>query len=118
MREIGYPSAYGFEPTSFSMGEVLSRTEERLGEMGRTVIGDEPTRVEATVGDPATSILAYMETNEIDLVVIATHGRTGFDRFLIGSVAERVLRQSPTPVLVVPPDRTSLVPTDETEAQD
>jgi nucleotide-binding universal stress UspA family protein len=115
--EIAYPSAYGFEPASFSIDEVLDQSEERLGEMAHTEIGIEHAMVEATLGDPAGAILDYVEANEVDLVVLATHGRTGFNRFLIGSVAERVLRRSPTPVFVVSPDRKSLLPTDEAAAQ-
>ena len=49
-------------------------------------------------------ILAYVEQNQVDLLVIATHGRTGFKRLCLGSVAERVIRQAPCPVLVVPCD--------------
>ncbi|MFB6098431.1 MAG: universal stress protein [Salinibacter sp.] len=116
VREIAYPSAYGFEPATFSMDEVLDRAEEELGDLARKEVGIEHATVEATVGDPATGILDYVEVNESDLVVLATHGRTGIDRFLIGSVAERVLRRSPTPVFIVPPGRKSLVPADEAPA--
>lgn len=45
----------------------------------------------------------------MDFLVIATHGRTGLDRLLIGSVAERVVRQSPIPVFLVKPERASLL---------
>lgn len=112
VREIAYPSAYGFEPPHFSMDEFLDRAEEKLGELAHTEIGIEHAMVEATMGDPSMGILDYVDANEVDLVVIATHGRTGVDRFLIGSVAERVLRRSPTPVFVVPPGRKSLLPAD------
>jgi nucleotide-binding universal stress UspA family protein len=77
--------------------------------MARTEIGYEHVMVEATVGDPADEILSYVDENESDLVVIATHGRSGLDRLLLGSVTERVLRRSPSPVFVVKPDRKSLV---------
>ncbi|WP_411967221.1 universal stress protein [Haloferax sp. YSSS75] len=46
-------------------------------------------------------IRAYVEDHDIDLVVIGTHGRSGFDRFMLGSVAEKLLRRSPVPVLTV-----------------
>ena len=117
VREIPYPSAYGFEPPHFSMDELLDRTEEKLGELAHTEIGIEHAMVEAITGDPAMGILDYVDANEVDLVVIATHGRTGVDRFLIGSVAERVLRRSPTPVFVMPPGRKSLLPTDAPATQ-
>lgn len=52
-------------------------------------------------GDPSRVILDYADENDVDLVVMGTHGRRGIVRFLLGSVAERVLRLSETPVLAV-----------------
>jgi nucleotide-binding universal stress UspA family protein len=53
------------------------------------------------VGTPHREILDYVEDHDIDLVVMGTHGRTGLDRYLIGSVTEKVVRTSPVPVLTV-----------------
>ena len=53
-------------------------------------------------GEPINEILRTSAALECDLIVIGTHGRTGVQRLLLGSVAENVLRRSPTPVLVVP----------------
>ena len=52
-------------------------------------------------GDPATVIAESAEETDADLVVMGTHGRTGFTRFIMGSVAEDVLRRAPCPVLTV-----------------
>ena len=52
-------------------------------------------------GTPFREILDYAEENEVDLVVIGTHGRTGLQRTVLGSVAERVVRLSDVPVLTV-----------------
>ena len=52
-------------------------------------------------GDPATSIIEEADHQGADLVVIATHGRTGLSHFFLGSVAERVVRESPVPVMTV-----------------
>lgn len=54
-------------------------------------------------GRPKTVILEYVNTHEIDQIVIGTHGRTGVKRLLIGSVTEAILRDSPVPVTVIPP---------------
>lgn len=54
-------------------------------------------------GDPARVILNELVEHPVDLVVMSTHGRSGFRRFLMGSVAENVVRLSPVPVLTVPP---------------
>jgi len=56
---------------------------------------------EVRYGSPAEEILTYADENDVDLVVIGTHGRHGVRRALIGSVAERVVRNSETPVLTV-----------------
>ncbi len=52
-------------------------------------------------GDPAESILGHARQTECDIIVIGTHGRTGLDRLLMGSVAEQVVRKAPCPVLTV-----------------
>jgi|SRR5271166_2569311 len=51
------------------------------------------------LGDPASAILKIAEETEADLIVMATHGREGISRALLGSVAEKVLREAPCPVL-------------------
>src|SRR5947209_15972186 len=61
-------------------------------------------------GDPATEIVRYTHDAGIDLVVMGTHGRTGLERLLMGSVAEKVMRDSPCSVLVVQPPRAIAVP--------
>jgi nucleotide-binding universal stress UspA family protein len=109
VEEPFYPPPYGIDSVSFPTQEVLDRVEKQLGDMVREKIGYEHAMVEATVGHPVDGILEYVDSREIDLVVIATHGRTGLDRMMLGSVAERVLRRSPAPVFVVKPDRKSLV---------
>lgn len=47
-------------------------------------------------------IIKFAKTNNVSLIVMSTHGRTGAKHFLLGSVAERVIRRSPCPVMVVP----------------
>jgi nucleotide-binding universal stress UspA family protein len=52
-------------------------------------------------GDPATRIVAYAADAGMDLIVMGTHGRTGLERLLLGSVAEKVMREALCSVLVV-----------------
>lgn len=52
-------------------------------------------------GDPAQEIIDYARETGIDLIVLGTHGRTGRERLLMGSVAEKVMREGPCSVLVV-----------------
>ena len=48
---------------------------------------------------PARGIVEFAKQNDVDLIALSTHGRTGFKRLALGSVAEHVLRHSPIPVL-------------------
>jgi nucleotide-binding universal stress UspA family protein len=52
-------------------------------------------------GDPASEIARFAADAGIDVIVIGTHGRTGVDRLVMGSVAEKVMREAPCSVLVV-----------------
>jgi universal stress protein A len=56
----------------------------------------------ALLGDPSSCILAEAVRGNYELVIIGTHGRTGLAHLALGSVAEKVLRRCPVPVLVVP----------------
>jgi universal stress protein A len=65
---------------------------------GRTVIQS------VVEGSPKVEIIAYARKQNIDLIVLATHGRTGLPHVLMGSVAETVVRTAPCPVLTVRPE--------------
>jgi nucleotide-binding universal stress UspA family protein len=58
-------------------------------------------RGELLTGAPADEILKYAEKNDVDLILMASHGRSGINRWAMGSVAYKVLRQSKVPVLMV-----------------
>jgi nucleotide-binding universal stress UspA family protein len=53
------------------------------------------------VGSPFVEIVRYADENQIDLIILGTHGRTGLGHILMGSVAERVLREAKCPVLTI-----------------
>jgi universal stress protein A len=74
---------------------LAQRVERVLGKR------DVPTKVQVEVGHPADSIVDA--AGGASLVVMSTHGRTGMSHLLMGSVAERVVRLSPTPVLTIRP---------------
>jgi nucleotide-binding universal stress UspA family protein len=69
-----------------------------------------PATISVAAGDPAYEILRLAKELEADIIVIATHGHGGWRHFLFGSVAEKVVRQAPCPVLVVhaPPEAKSV----------
>ena len=55
-------------------------------------------------GVPHAEIIRYAKDHAIDLIVMGTHGRTGFNHFIMGSEAEKVVRQAPCPVLTIAPE--------------
>ncbi len=54
-------------------------------------------------GLPAEAIIDYARKNKVDLIIMSTHGRSGISRWVYGSVADRVVRNSVVPVLAAPP---------------
>jgi len=62
---------------------------------------DVPVRIRVTEGDVASVIVDTAESERIDLIVMSTHGRSGFSRWLLGSITEKVLRHAPCPVLAL-----------------
>jgi len=52
-------------------------------------------------GEPFVEIIKYARKEQVDLIVMATHGRSGIEHMLMGSVAEKVVRKSPCPVLTI-----------------
>jgi nucleotide-binding universal stress UspA family protein len=91
----------GVDPTEAQV-EVVKEAEDYLKEIEGT-LRDKGKNVESHVryGYPAEEILDHTEHQKFDLVVMTTHGRSGVGRWLLGSVAEKVVRNSPVPVLVV-----------------
>ncbi|WP_336338998.1 universal stress protein [Haloarcula brevis] len=82
--------------------------ESSLRERAQAIVeaaADEVDTVETVTaverGPPHRAILDYAADNDLDLVVMGTHGRTGIERYLLGSVAEKVVRTSDVPVLTV-----------------
>lgn len=75
--------------------QYLSKVEEGLKKKGLKV--DSHVRY----GNDAEEILDHAAQKDIDIVAMTTHGRGGVKRFLLGSVAEKVLRHSPKPVFLV-----------------
>jgi nucleotide-binding universal stress UspA family protein len=88
---------------------VLIRKEQSEAEQYVSRLSDElkKTGLKATgvaiVGSAANEILKYAEQHGIDLIVMSSHGRSGINRWFMGSVADKVVRHSPIPVLIVSP---------------
>jgi len=110
VNEIPAATPYIADPmlneTSFIMPEMMNIQEDAsnaLFERIKKQAGEDITLYTYTkVGTPRTEILATAEESNADLIILGTHGRTGFDHFISGSVAESVVRKSRCPVLIIP----------------
>jgi nucleotide-binding universal stress UspA family protein len=76
--------------------EATEDVAERANDAGLDV------RTAILEGRPSDGIIAYAADNDVDAVVMGTHGRSGLDRFLLGSTTERIIRGSDLPVIAVP----------------
>ena len=99
---VPYPSISRFE------NEVIAGAEKRLYEFVDEHFSEYAnTQAVVVAGDASEEIINYIEEHHIDLVIMGTHGRKGMDKIIFGSVAERVVKTSPVPVMVVNPYRQS-----------
>jgi nucleotide-binding universal stress UspA family protein len=98
-----------FEPDIYGIGllwhealpEILARVGAAMRETAEDLLGPYAGERHVEMGSPVAGILRAAERLPADLVVVATHGRTGLKRFALGSVAEQVVRHAPCAVLTV-----------------
>ena len=130
---VSTPSAKGFMPMQQAYikraAEIVKRQAREVQQSTGVQPGSKPVKVrgELVVGYPAEDILRYAEENEVDLILLATHGHSGLKRWSIGSVASKVLSATKTLVWLVRagipeetpydqwPSKTLLVPLDGSE---
>lgn len=97
----GGPYMFGMGSTSIEdYNEIEDALHDRLAELAKEEV--DPALVTEpliSIGNPAQAIVE--EGKDFDMIVLTTHGRTGFSRFFLGSVSEKVLRMSNVPVLIV-----------------
>ncbi len=93
---LAFPASGEYlEELKESAQQALKKSLDPAWEEGRTV-------VRATTEGPAfLEIIRYARDNDIDLLVMGTHGRSGLTHVLLGSVAEKVVRKAPCPVLTI-----------------
>lgn len=96
----GAPTAPKLEDPALhgKIEEARAQLEQQGSEFGDLPVD----RVVISGFDVALTIAEYAADNDVDLVAISTHGRTGFRRLVLGSVAEALLRRTSVPVLVFP----------------
>ena len=93
---------HGFDVPLYQQ-ELFKSTENQLSQTVTEKIPDEIKVIsEVKVGYPADVIREFAQEKNIDLIVMATHGRTGLSRLMIGSVTEKTIRESNIPTLTIP----------------
>jgi len=86
--------------------EILEGSVKRLNEFKEKYFQNKHTvHVKVVSGDPAGEILYYISNQDVDMVIMGTHGRKGLDKIVFGSVADRIVKASIVPVFLVNPYR-------------
>jgi nucleotide-binding universal stress UspA family protein len=99
-----YSLPWAAEGLPASLGEILQEWERDAWQRMRALVpdaADHDIKLATRIGSPYPEILRYAEEEQIDLVVMGTHGRGAVGHMLMGSVAEKMVRKSPCPVLTV-----------------
>lgn len=98
-------------PPDFSMGQIAmpsinsewdDRAKDELQKLAKNEITDiKNTKTIIKTGKPFVEIVETAKEENVDLIIIATHGRSGVEHILFGSTAEKVVRKAPCPVLTL-----------------
>jgi len=94
---IGFPPGYYQRQLQYANESLAVLPEKVINHTGNVIRN-------VCEGRPAAEIIRYAKENEIDLIVMGTHGYTGLEHVVLGSVAEYVVRRAPCPVLTVHPE--------------
>jgi len=100
------PVAHKYTEVSYSLRDIpIEKSQKQIEEMQafwtRHIKTDYTPEYINMVGDPFDEIIRYSKEHAIDMIVMGTHGYTGFKHIFMGSVAEKVVRYSQVPVLTV-----------------
>mgnify|MGYP003417062116 FL=1 len=98
-------------PPDFSMGQIAlpsittewdDRAKDELQKLAKSeIIGAVKVKTIIKTGKPFVEIIETAKEENVDLIIIATHGRSGVEHILFGSTAEKVVRKAPCPVLTL-----------------
>jgi len=122
--EAALTLAHVFDPVPYALPETFALTaadqqkltaeyERRLAMAEQDARAAGAPRVETLLlqGTPAAKLMEYAKTGGFDLIVLASHSRSGWAEMLLGSVAEKVSRTAPCPVLIIRPTKKAVRPT-------
>ena len=106
--QLAHPESVQLLGLASLAADMVVDAERRLQQVvAKRGLDSISTKTRALLGDPLQGICEFAEQNQSDLIVMGSHGRTGLAHVFLGSVAERVVRHAPCPVLVVRPLRTA-----------
>ncbi len=95
---VPHPSINMFER------ELVEGAQRRMEEFREAHFDDIPgVHTEVILGDASEQIISYAGEQNMDMIIMGTHGRKGLDRVIFGSVAEKVVKSCPVPVLIINP---------------
>lgn len=105
--DLRIPEPYYFMP---GLDKWVLEREEKVKAFGKDSIEKLAERIGNAhavflEGKPGQSIVEFAKTADLDLLVMGTHGYRGFNRLMLGSIAEYVLRHAPCPVLTIKPPK-------------
>ena len=93
-------------PMELYQKEAIEATEKVVDKIYREDLNSRPNFQSLVLsGKPASEILRVIDSKAIDLVIMGTHGYKGLERTIFGSVAEKVVRESSAPVLIINPNK-------------
>lgn len=90
-----------FDPSAFERNLLADAETSARALIDRQARRSVPTGIKVCVGEPFQDICRIAEEEQMGLIIMGSHGRTGLSHIVLGSVAERVVRHAPCPVLVV-----------------
>ena len=99
--EAGYSATASVPGYSEEWYKHQKEEAETLFEDAKARIDGAEFTTATEVGRPSRAIVEYAEENDVDHIIMGSHGRSGVTRILLGSVAEAVVRRSPVPVTIV-----------------
>lgn len=114
VRVRGFLDPVAMKTMTAKMVEQIEAASEKEAEIYLQRIAEElgkkniNTRIQVLSGNPADEIIEYSRKNGIKLIIMSTHGRTGVSRMVWGSVADKVLRSSMIPALIIPPGNSAV----------
>ena len=87
------------------VGEIVSGAEKSMENFVAENFAGLPVTSKVVIGYAAEEIINHADAENVDMIVMGTHGRKGIDRILFGSVAEKVVKNAQQPVLTIRPAR-------------